>query len=214
MRKIIILSLIIATVSVLIYFGLKQEKTFSFSFGPGFIFSNNLSKVGDYFSDFSSVVFEKGKETANSFTSYFKTSELKSKITDNLENLKEKTATNLGELKEKTAATVVKTTGEVLSVNPNSIINGDLLIKSLAYLTKINIPLSFIIKNPFNQTEQKEINYQIEWGDGQKESGDLKEGESTTVSHFWNKEGEYFVRFKIAAGSESFNYQIKILVVK
>ena len=62
--------------------------------------------------------------------------------------------------------------GKILGVESDQIINdSDLLIKSLAYLIKTNTPLSFIIKNPFiNQTDQKEINYQIDWGDGQKKT--------------------------------------------
>ena len=208
--------MIIVALSALIYFGLKQEKVFGFSFGPSFSFLKEhvLSLPKDYDQDFVSFrnsISEKGKETVSSLKNLF------NKETDGFKNEVDKSKSSIFGVIEESLNKTENIAGKILGVESDQIINdSDLLIKSLAYLIKTNTPLSFIIKNPFiNQTDQKEINYQIDWGDGQKENGNLKEGQSKTISHTWSEEGDYFVRFEIiAADLNTFNYQIKVSAIK
>ena len=168
----------------------------------------------DYDQDFVSFrnsISEKGKETVSSLKNLF------NKETDGFKNEVDKSKSSIFGVIEESLNKTENIAGKILGVESDQIINdSDLLIKSLAYLIKTNTPLSFIIKNPFiNQTDQKEINYQIDWGDGQKENGNLKEGQSKTISHTWSEEGDYFVRFEIiAADLNTFNYQIKVSAIK
>ncbi len=204
--KIILWTLVIAVLSIFIYFSLKKEQVFGFSFGPGFDFLENYEYD---FNSFKDSVSGKGKEAASSLKTYF------NKETDGLKNEVDKSKGTIFGIVEESLNKTENMAGEILGVKSNPAADGfGLLTESIAYLTKINAPLFFIIKNHFNQTEQKEINYQIDWGDGQKENGNLKEGQSKTISRSWSKEGEYTVRFKITDGLENLDYRFKVSVVK
>jgi hypothetical protein len=199
--KIIIWLLIIAGLLAIGYFLLQKEKTFSFIFGPGF----DSLVVGS----FKNVLKEK-------------TTGLKTEVDKNLEKViqrGESLVSQSVQSAEKILVNIVKdglektkkTTGEILGVNNDS----NLFVEYFSYLTKINKPLSFMLRNPFSPKESKELNYQIDWGDNQKDGGELQAGQNIIISHAWQKEGEYLTKFKItAAESDIFDYQIKVLVIK
>lgn len=207
--------------SALVYFGFKKEKVFGFSFGPGFNFLKELvpSSPKDYnqnFNSFKDSVSEKGKG-AVSF--------LKNEIGESFNKTIDKSKSLIDQTVSKAKGTIFgvveeslnKTeniAGEILGVKSNSAADGsDLLTESIAYLTKINTPLSFVIKN-LSARSGKDMRYRINWGDGKQTEGELLSGQNIVISHAWSEEGEYLVKFKITADSNIFDYQIKVLVVK
>lgn len=215
MNRIILWILIIAALSGLAYFVLKDEKTFSFVFG-----NDSLKSLKDSAGNFLeqgatglSEVLNKGKSLAN------KT------IQGATEKIKEKTKEKTFEIVQEGLKSAEDAAENILGVNSGQSLNQNSSSDFFAYLIKINTPLSFIIKNPFSLADAKNINYQIDWGDGQKDSGELKAEQNITVAHSWNKEGEYLVQFSAEGGSaaggkiatiesKKADYQIKILVVK
>ncbi|MBI2514649.1 hypothetical protein HYV91_00450 [Candidatus Wolfebacteria bacterium] len=89
------------------------------------------------------------------------------------------------------------------------------IIEYFRYLGKVGSPLSFLIKNPSVANDAQKLNYEIDWGEGGASAGSLESGKNTTISHVWQKEGEYPIKFKIALGETAeYNYEIKILILK
>ena len=202
--KILIWLLIIAALLTSTYFLLQKEKTLSFIYGPGF---DSLKKA----------IPEEEKEAAESFKNVLseKATEIKAGVgeilTGTLTETFNKGESAVSQLVQWGLEKTKKTAGEILGVNNDS----NLFVEYFSYLTKIDEPLSFILRNPLNPQDSKELNYQIDWGDNQKNEGKLQGGESIIFSHSWKKEGEYLAKFKItAAESEIFDYQIKVLVIK
>lgn len=215
MKKIFLWTLIITALLLLIYFGFKKEKVFGFSFGPGFSFLKNYNQD---FVSFKDSVSEKGKEAVSS---------LKNLLSKKTTGLRENVGESFNETLDKSKSLIFGVVGEglnktedmagkILGVESNPAADGSgLLTEAITYLTKINAPLSFVIKNPFSQTESKDIKYKIDWGDEKQNEGELLSGQSIVISHVWSKEGDYFVRFKIiAVDLNAFDYQIKVSAVK
>lgn len=202
--KIIIWLLIIAGLLTSAYFFLQKEKTFSFIYGQGF-------------DSFKEVISEEEKEVVQSLKNVLseKAAEIKAwageTLTGTLTETFNKRESAVSQLVQWGLEKTKKTAGEILGVSDDS----NLFIEYFSYLTKINEPLSFILKNPFSSKDSKELNYQIDWGDSLKDEGELQGGQSIIISHAWQREGEYLTKFTItAAESEIFDYQIKVLVVK
>lgn len=82
----------------------------------------------------------------------------------------------------------------------------------IRYSTRVNETVYFSIKNPL--IEARNFQYEIDWGDGFKENGELQEGGIKTVSHFWKNEGEYLILFKIITGVGNVDYKNYIVVLK
>ena len=223
MNKIFFWTLIIVALSALIYFGLKQEKVFGFSFGPGFSFLKEhvLSLPKDYDQDFVSFrnsISEKGKETVSSLKNLFnkETDGLKDEGKSLIGQTTSKTKGKIFGVVEESLNKTEDMAGKILGVESNPAADGfGLLTEAIIYLIKINAPLSFVIKNPFSQAESKDIKYKIDWGDEKQNEGELLSGQSIMISHAWSKEGHYFVKFKIiAVDLNTFDYQIKVSAIK
>lgn len=181
--------LIIVGLSALAYFGLKDEKTFSFIYGSDNLDSlkNSALNTGKSFAD---KTIQRAEETVKKRTKE-KTFEI---IQGGLKNIEDAAGNILG----------VDLTQDINNRNSSN--------EFFAYLIKINTPLSFIIKNPFSLADAKNINYQIDWGDGQKDGGELKAEQNIAMTHSWNREGEYLIHFSVE--SEESNYQVKISAIK
>lgn len=215
MKKIFFWTLIITALVLLFYFGFKKEKVFGFNFGSTFDF---LKDYDQDFVSFKNSVSEKGKEAVSSLKNLFnkETDGLKDKSKSLIDQTASKTKGTVFGVVEKSLNKTEDVAGEILGVKLNPAADGSgLLTEAITYLTKINAPLSFIIKNPFSQAESKDIKYKIDWGDEKQNEGELLSGQSIVISHAWSKEGDYFVRFKIiAVDLNTFDYQIKVSAVK
>ncbi len=76
---------------------------------------------------------------------------------------------------------------------------------------------SIILKNntPFSLVIKGKVKYEIDWGDGENEKGELVEEEKDKVfiiSHSFKEIGDYFVKVKIEKGGEFLNYNFPIRV--
>ena len=118
--KIFLWTLIISVLSVLIYFGLKQEKVFGFSFGPSFSFLKEhvLSLPKDYDQDFVSFrnsISEKGKETVSSLKNLF------NKETDGFKNEVDKSKSSIFNIVEESLNKTENMAGKILGVESDSV---------------------------------------------------------------------------------------------
>lgn len=222
-KKIILWILIIVLLLALTYFSLKKERIFGFSFGPGF---NLLKNNNQDIESFKKSAAEKGKEITNSFKNLLDLNEeitgFKKGIAENLDKTLGQTIFNAkGTIYEAIEGSLNKTgniIGEFLGIDSDSAVNSaiindaDSFAKFFTYLIKIDAPVSFIIKNPFNN--EIEIEYQMDWGDEKKDSGKLSSNQNIVISHAWNKEGEYLIKIKIIASVQVFNFQTKVSVAK
>ncbi|MEK7162913.1 MAG: hypothetical protein AAB696_01350 [Patescibacteria group bacterium] len=220
--KIILWALIIIVLSGLAYFGLREERTFSFIFGnDSFKSFSSASKTDQPMAGKISIenLGVKVKENLSEAMNKSKFFVVKI-IKETEEKIKEKTKEKTFEIVQEGLKSAEDAAGNILGVdlgkiNSEQVINQNSSNDFFSYLIKINTPLSFIIKNPFSSADAKNINYQIDWGDGEKDIGELKAEKNTTVVHSWNKEKEYLIKFKITTvESGEFDYQIKILVTK
>lgn len=81
---------------------------------------------------------------------------------------------------------------------------------TVRYSVKINKPAYFSVKGVSGGSE--DIKYEIDWGDGGKESGNIRSDEAKTVSYSWKKEGDYVIKFKISSvETENLEYPVAVL---
>jgi preprotein translocase subunit YajC len=114
-------------------------------------------------------------------------------------SIEEKQEEALDSLKDKTNEAIDAAQEKIIGVGGAS---GSIKVTPVA---KIGEQAYFLLSNP---TPAEEVGYEVDWGDGETESGILS-GESKTVSHSWAEGGEYSVIFQIL-GSETSE---KVLVV-
>ncbi|MBI4033981.1 MAG: hypothetical protein HY378_00320 [Candidatus Brennerbacteria bacterium] len=76
-------------------------------------------------------------------------------------------------------------------------------------VAKAGVKSYFLLSNP---EPEREVQYEIDWGDGSVEEGILS-GESETVSHEWKEKGEFLVSFR-TKGAGSVAESIKVLVTE
>ena len=76
----------------------------------------------------------------------------------------------------------------------------------VVFTMKSQDPAYFTVVN----REDKNIEYEVDWQDGNKDSGTLDEDERAILSHKWSKPGEYLIQFKIIKIGEEDNYQFLI----
>ena len=87
-----------------------------------------------------------------------------------------------------------------------AVLSGDIAVLPVA---KAGARAYFLISSP---APSREIEYEIDWGDGSVEKGTLV-GENATISHSWDKGGEFPVTFK-TLGSDALSKSIKVFVTR
>ena len=106
--------------------------------------------------------------------------------------------------------------GKSIGVGPGAgdthpiVVNGDNVISQqrVFFTIKIGAPAYFTIKN---HSADSIATYEINWQDGKTDSGTIEKGKIVTVSHSWQKAGEYNVDFKIKNATTE-NYGIVLSV--
>ncbi|MBI5079392.1 PKD domain-containing protein [Candidatus Wolfebacteria bacterium] len=204
-KKILIL-LIVAALTAGIYF-LKNESVYKFDFNslPSFL-SEKISGVTKIFKSaarnpkdfFSSKI----KETAVSGENFVQSVAQDAKKSA-FGYFKEFAIEKINQIENKFGAGTEKDGAEEKNIEKK------LTVK---YSVKINKPAYFSVKGFSGGSG--DIKYEIDWGDGGKESGNIRSDEVKIVSHSWKKEGDYLIKFKIASGDINNNdseYPVTVL---
>ncbi|MBN2198185.1 hypothetical protein JW698_03320 [Candidatus Wolfebacteria bacterium] len=216
MKKTLIWLLIISVLSITVCFVVDKEKFLKFVNGP------ELNFFKKEISESEEKISESIKESLSEKVSEIKTEAMET-LKENLSGLLEKSGSTLSKSiesgKEKISESVKENflsitqniAGETLNTSENS----NLYREYFSYLTKINQPISFIIRNPLGENNPEDLDYLIDWGDGLKEEGKLSGGENIIISHLWKKTSEYLVKLEVMSdGLKIFDYQIKVLVAE
>lgn len=227
MRRKLLWFLIIVFLAGGIYFFLKKENSFDYfvyNFNPGekkspkttqkdsgseILPANLLGGAGEKLEAQLSQGLDKGESLVNQAAEAIKT-----KTSELQEEVKEKTLKNTLDFLKNSLDKGIEAVGSAFGVevkrdefspiaDPASIIR---------YSTRLNETVYFSIKNPL--TEARNFQYEVDWGDGFKENGELQEGAVKPVSHFWKNEGEYLVLFKIITSVGNVDYKNYIVVLK
>ena len=204
--------LIILLLIIGVYFILTRDKSFNYFFRE-FPFSQSNSEEVEP----SLSLLNKGKQeiTASLEKGVEQGKQLLSQAS---EGAAEKTKSELLPVAlgfvERSALQAVEGLGNLLGVQPQGerkSIFPD-LISIIRYSTKINEPVYFSIKNPLGQAG--DFNCEIDWGDGATESKVVNEGDSKKISHSWQNEGEYLIKFRIEAAGGIIDYKNYVVVLK
>jgi hypothetical protein len=80
----------------------------------------------------------------------------------------------------------------------------------LSFSVKRGLPAVFVIKN--TATAGTPLAFQVFWGDGRSEMGNIAPGESKTLFHVWELTGEFLIKVITGAGVNSKTYSSYIFV--
>ncbi len=84
-------------------------------------------------------------------------------------------------------------------------------ILTLKYSVKANQRAYFSIKPEIESEE--DLKYEIDWGEGESERGEIKNGKIKIISHSWTNKGDYIIKLKIIGGNETADYEESITVI-
>ncbi len=102
---------------------------------------------------------------------------------------------------------IIDSAGNKLGVN----IGESQRILTLKYSIKVNQQAYFSIKPEIENGE--DLKYEIDWGEGGSEIGEIKNGKIKIISHSWTNKGDYIIKLKIIGGDETADYEESITVI-
>ncbi len=138
------------------------------------------------------------------------TSDLKTKSEEIVSSAIEKTKDYVFNAFKQSVESGVNKLGETAGVSVTDIaVNNPENPANVIYSIKKGAPAYFTIKN-----REDELNYEVDWLDGKKDSGRLTQRDGSVVlSHKWAGAGEYSITFKIVDSKGEKEYKILIAII-
>ena len=100
---------------------------------------------------------------------------------------------------------------EVVGITPaGSVVAENSAVKNIAIVRPVSQGLSLLV-----ESNEENIKYSIDWGDGEKTAGDMVPKQQKTLDHIWKSAGDYSVQIEIENQKDkqkkSFVFPMKIL---
>ncbi len=204
LKKISILLIVLAIAVGGFYFLFNKEKTYDFLF-PGVNRANQAEKS---FSLNDVATASKNFLIASKTNFVNKIKEAAGRSESLVEETSENAKTGVFNFFKKSVNDSVDSVGNKFGVN----VGKSHQILTLKYSIKAGQPAYFSIK-PSAENEE-DLKYEIDWGDGKSEKGEIKNGKTKIVSHIWTNEENYIIKLKIIGGIQSAEYEESIMVIE
>jgi len=202
--------ILIAVITIAVYLVLLQDNSSEYSFpilkGKEII-SSTFQRVKDGGLD-KEITFKTDLMVGDGVSSII------GKVADKIESVIENVVDNVKLETFKKIKNVVNdrvdSLGESAGINIKGISSSgggkDETVSPVVYTIKSGDTAYFTIIN----RENRNINYEVDWQDGNTDKGTLDKEEKAVLSHKWDKEGEYLIKFKVITIGEEKEYQFSI----
>jgi len=135
---------------------------------------------------------------------------IKNGVGDLFSSVASSTKSTLTQKAKNVAQETIQSVQNTLGIGSSTASNSSLFI---SYIIHLNTSVSFVVHNPFLDTNQETLDYSINWGDGSTESEkNIKAKDNYTFTHLWQKEGDYTISFAISNGDKENTYTIHVVV--